>query len=80
MNHTEAIKLIMNRSGLTQKDIAERLSVSRTAITMRVNRKAAYFNNVLEVLDAAGYEMVAMPKNGPPLQKDAYALRKEDYQ
>lgn len=80
MNHTEAIKLIMNRSGLTQKDIAERLSVSRTAITMRVNRKAAYFNNVLEVLDAAGYEMVAMPKNGPPLPKDAYALRKEDYQ
>lgn len=79
MTHTEAIKCILKRSGMTQDEIAEQIGSSRTAVTMRVNRKTTCFCNILEILDAMGYEMVATPKNCPPLPEDAYALRKEDY-
>ena len=80
MNHTEALKLILKRTGLTQTDVAERLGLrSRTTVSMRMNRQTARLYNVLEILDAMGYEMVAMPKNAPPLPEDAYALSKEDY-
>lgn len=80
MNHTEALKRILKQTGLTQSDVAERLGLrSRTTVSMRMNRQTARLYNVLEVLDAMGYEMVAMPKNCPPLPEDAYALSKEDY-
>lgn len=79
MNHTEAIKLIMKQSGLEQVDIAERIGIARTSVTMRINRKRARLYNIVELLDAMGYEMVAMPRNGPPLPKGTYAISREDY-
>ena len=80
MKHTEALKLILKRSGLTQSDIAERLGVrSRTTVSMRMKRETVRLYNIVELLDAMGYEMVAMPKNCPPLPEDAYAIRREDY-
>lgn len=79
MNHTEAIKLIMKQSGLEQGDIAERIGIARTSVTMRINRKRARLYNIVELLDAMGYEMVAMPRNRVPLPKDTYAISREDY-
>ena len=80
MNHTEALKSILKRTGLTQSDIAERLGVrSRTTVSMRMSRETVRLYNIVELLDAMGYEMVAMPKNCPPLPEDAYAIRREDY-
>ena len=80
MNHTEALKSILKRTGLSQKAVADRLGLrSRSTVSMRMNRKSARLYNIVGLLDAMGYEMVAMPKNCPPLPEDAYAIRMEDY-
>ena len=81
MNHTEALKHILRRTGLTQTEIGKRLGFrSPGTVRMRMNRKTVRLYNVVELLDAMGYEMVAMPKNCPPLPENAYAIRWEDYQ
>ena len=81
MNHTEAIKLIMKKSRLTQTDVADRAGLSSKQIVSKLlNQKTTMFYKIVALLDAMGYEMVAMPKNCPPLLEDAYALRREDYQ
>jgi transcriptional regulator with XRE-family HTH domain len=80
MNHTEALKCILKRTGLSQKKVADRLGLrSGTTVSMRMNRETVRLYNIVELLDAMGYEMVAMPKNCPPLPEDAYAIRREDY-
>ena len=81
MNHTEALKCILNRTGLTQTEIGRRLGFrSHGTVRMRMNRKTVRLYNIVELLDAMGYEMVAMPKNCPPLPEDALVIRWEDYQ
>ena len=81
MNHTEALKSILKRTGLSQKAVADRLGLrSRSTVSMRMNRKSARLYNIVGLLDAMGYEMVAMPKNCPPLPEDSFPVRWEDYQ
>ena len=80
MDHTEALKSILKRTGLSQRAVANRLGLRSSAtVSMRISRKTARLYNIAELLDAMGYEMVAMPKNCPPLPEDAYAIRREDY-
>ena len=81
MNHTEALKSILKRTGLTQTEITKRLGFrSHGTVRMRMNRKTVRLYNIVELLDAMGYEMVAMPKNCPPLPEEALVIRWEDYQ
>ena len=81
MNHTEALKCILKRTGLTQSEITKRLGFrSHGTVRMRMNRKTVRLYNIVELLDAMGYEMVAMPKNCPPLPEDTFVIRWEDYQ
>ena len=80
MNHTEALKSILKRTGLSQRAVANRLGLrSRSTVSMRMSRETARLYNIAELLDAMGYEMVVMPKNCPPLPEDAYAIKREDY-
>ena len=81
MKHTEAIKSIMKRTGLTQVEVAASLGLrSRATVSMRINRERAWLHNIVEILDVMGYEMVAMPKEDyRSIPEDAYVLRREDY-
>ena len=80
MNHTEALNHILKRTGLTKTEITKRLGFrSHSTVRMRMNRETVRLYNIVELLDAMGYEMVAMPKNCPPLPEDAYAVKREDY-
>ncbi len=81
MNHTEAIKCIMKRAGLKQGDVAVRAGLNSIQhVSLLVLQKDVQVRKFIAILDAVGYEMVAMPKNCPPLPEDVYVLRREDYQ
>lgn len=81
MNHSEALQAVLKQTGKTSTQIGAELGFrSKSTIRMRINRRTAYLSNVLEILEACGYEMVAMPKSGLRLPEDAFALRKEDYE
>ena len=81
MNHTEALKAVLKHTGKTARQVGSELGLrSNSTISMRINRKSAYLSNVLEILDACGYEMVAMPKSSLRLPEDTFVLRKEDYE
>ena len=80
MNHTEALKAVLKQTGKTGIQLAAELGLnSSSTISMRINRKTVWMYNVLEILDACGYEMVAMPKSSLRLPEDTFVLRKEDY-
>ena len=81
MNHTEALKAVLKHTGKTGVQLAAELGLkSNSTISMRINRKTVWMYNVLELLDACGYEMVAMPKSTLRLPEDTFVLRKEDYE
>ena len=81
MNHTEALKAVLKLTGKTARQIGVELGLSsNSTISMRINRKTVWMYNVLEILDACGYEMVAMPKSSLRLPEDTFVLRKEDYE
>ena len=81
MNHTEALKAVLKQAGKTGVQLAAELGFrSNSTLSMRINRKTVWMSNVLEILEACGYEMVAMPKSSLRLPEDTFVLRKEDYE
>ena len=81
MNHTEALKAVLKRAGKTEAQLAAELGFrSNRTIAMRIHRESVWLKNVLEILDACGYEMVAMPKSSLRLPEDTFVLQKEDYE
>lgn len=81
MNHSEALQAVLKQTGKTSAQIGAELGFrSKSTIRMRINRRTAYLSNVLEILEACGYEMVAMPKSSLRLPEDAFVLRREDYE
>ena len=80
MNHTEALKAVLKQAGKTGRQLATELGFrSSSTLSMRINRKTVWMSNVLEILEACDYEMVAMPKSSLRLPEDTFVLRKEDY-
>ena len=80
MNHSDAVKAVLKCVGRTEEQLTAEFGFrSNRTISMRINRKSARLDSILEILDACGYEMVAMPKSGLRLPEDTFVLCEEDY-
>lgn len=80
MNHSDAVKAVLKYVGKSEAQLTAEFGFrSNRTISMRINRESARLDSILEILDACGYEMVAMPKKNPKLPEDTFVLRKEDY-
>lgn len=80
MNHSDAAKEILKRVGKSAVQVGAELGYrSSSTVGMRINRESVRLDNLLEILDACGYEMVVMPKKSPELPEDTFVIRKEDY-
>ena len=63
MKVSEAIKEAMRQTKTSQKMLAERIGVkNQSTIAMRLKQESIGVNNVIEMLDAIGYEMVIQEK------------------
>ena len=59
----QAIKQAMKATHTTQIQMKDRIGVkSQTVVSMRLSSDGVSISNVLEMLDAIGYELVIQPK------------------
>ena len=81
MKHTEIIKAIMRKEGVTLADIA--LAIGKagpSGVSRIVNRKNGTIMQTVDILDALGYEMVIRPTKKENLAENEYVLYFRDYE
>lgn len=54
---------ILEDNGMTQTDLAKRLGMRILSLVQRLHRKNTTVDKVVEMLDALGYELVAVSKD-----------------
>ena len=80
MNHTEAIKKVMDETGTLQKDLVKQIGVkSQSVISSRINQDNISVKALLEILDAMGYELVVRESYGEYGRCD-FPIRLQDYE
>lgn len=80
MKHTEAIRLHMAGTGVTQKDMAEALGLkSQSSVSERISHKNISVKNLTEILDIIGCELVIQPKFEGERPEGQYVLERADY-
>ena len=81
MKHTEIIKAIMRKEGVTLTDIAVAIGMAGpSGVSRIINRKNGTIMPTTNILDALGYEMVIRPAKKAPLAENEYVLHFSDYQ
>ena len=81
MKHTEIIKAIMRKEGVTLADIA--LAIGKagpSGVSRIINRKNGTIMQTVDILDALGYEMVIRPTKKENLAENEYVLYFRDYE
>lgn len=81
MKHTEIIKAIMRKEGVTLADIA--LAIGKagpSGVSRIINRKNGTIMQTVDILDALGYEMVIRPTKRENLAENEYVLYFRDYE
>ena len=81
MKHTEIIKAIMRKEGVTLADIA--LAIGKagpSGVSRIINRKNGTIMQTVDILGALGYEMVIRPTKRENLAENEYVLYFRDYE
>lgn len=79
MNTTEALKVILQTSGITQTSLAKRLNLGVMAISGRINHRNISIKVLDETLNVLGYKIVLMPDT-QPTPKNCYEIVYESEQ
>lgn len=77
MKINEALKIMMKRAFVSQILMASKLGLAQPNIASRLVRKNLMSDNILEMLDVCGYEMVIRPKNTEEQYKSPWEMRVE---
>lgn len=80
MNHTTAIKFMMNRSRLTQSRLGAMLGVKRAAVGNRINYHDMSLRRMLQITEACGYEVVLQPTTQGKRREGQLVLKAADYE
>lgn len=81
MKHTEIIKAIMRKEGITLADLALATGMAGpSGVSRRINRKNGTIMQTTDILDALGYEMVIRRAAKEPLAENEYVLYSRDYE
>ena len=81
MTHTMAVKLIRTHQKLTRNKVAEKVGINSTAQALfgRLNHSNIYMNDLVEIFDGLGYQLVFQPKGKETLPEKCYPIRLSDY-
>lgn len=77
MKINEALKIMMKRAFVSQILMASKLGLAQPNIASRLVRKNLMSDNILEMLDVCGYEMVIRPKNTEEQYKSPWEMKVE---
>ena len=77
MKINEALKIAMKRAYVSQVLMATKLELAQANIAARLKRTNLNSDNILEMLDLCGYEMVIRPKNTEEQFKSPWEMRVE---
>lgn len=82
MRHTEIIRDIIKKEGITQQELATKLgfAVQSSVAVYLSRRRNATIMSTVDMLEALDYEMVVRPISQEPLGPDEYLLRSSDYE
>lgn len=64
MKFNEIIRSAMQKTGITQVQLGEKLGVHQTAISNTVVRPGITLSKFVIFMDALGYDIVVRPRNG----------------
>lgn len=80
MTHTKAIKLIRTHQKLTRKAVTEKVGAkNERALFQRLNCANIYMNDLVDIFDGLGYQLVFQPKGKGTLPEKCYPIRLSDY-
>lgn len=75
MTHIEIIKTVMAQSGVTQKDLTDRLGLaSQARVSERINRKNCTVKGLVALLEGLECELIVRAPDGRE-----YVIKADDY-
>lgn len=77
MKINEALKVMMKRAFVSQILMASKLGLAQPNIASRLVRTNLMSDNILDMLDVCGYEMVIRPKNTEEQFKSPWEMKVE---
>lgn len=77
MKINEVLKVMMKRAFVSQILMASKLGLAQPNIASRLVRTNLMSDNILDMLDVCGYEMVIRPKNTEEQYKSPWEMKVE---
>lgn len=72
---SKVILAIMEEQGMTQASLGRELDVSRQALNQRLKRDSMRTNELIDILEVLGYDLVIQPKDSR-LEKGALKIER----
>ena len=77
MDYKEILRVMLGKSGNTQKGLAKKIGKSPSAITMLFRREGLRVYTMVQLCEAMGFEVIIRPQNYVRLMDEEMRLENE---